>query len=143
MKNPERLLRLVIRYLGTVTLLAIPAVFMPYEWMNAIHARIGLGALPEDPIVGYLARSLSAFYAMFGGLLWAISFDVRRHQQVLAYLAVAMIAFGVILFGVDLVERMPRFWIASEAPIVIGWGTVMLWLNRKVARAAASPVPPA
>ena len=46
--------------------------------MVAMHADLGLGRLPDAPIVGYLARSTSAFYAIEGGLFWVVSIDLVR-----------------------------------------------------------------
>ena len=37
--------------------------------MAACHEAMGLGPFPDAPIVEYLARSVSAYYAMLGGLL--------------------------------------------------------------------------
>src|SRR6185369_2985529 len=106
----ERFLRALLRYIGTASLLAIIAVFMPYSWMNEIHRELGMGTLPAEPVVGYLARSLSAFYALLGGLLWVLSFDVRRHRIALCYLGAAFIIFGAILVGIDFMERLPSLW---------------------------------
>ena len=30
---------------------------VPYSWMDAIHQGLGMGKLPDAPIVGYLVRS--------------------------------------------------------------------------------------
>ena len=57
----NRLLRWLLVACGVMTLLALPAVFLPQAAMDAIHRSLGLGPLPEGPIVLYLARSLSAF----------------------------------------------------------------------------------
>ena len=65
----ERILVSVLRITGCVSLLAAIFVFVPYSWMNAIHQQLGMGELPSNPVVGYLARSTSAFYALLGGLL--------------------------------------------------------------------------
>lgn len=127
MKRRVLALRLLLRYVGTVSLLAAFAVFMPYEWMNAIHRAVGLGPLPGQPIVGYLARTLSAFYALLGGLLWVVSFDLHRHRSVLIYLGIAFVAFGAIALWVDFSEGMPWFWRVMEAPIVVTFGSVILW----------------
>jgi len=113
-------------------MLALIAVVMPYSWMNAIHNRLGMGELPPEPIVGYLARSTSAFYAMFGGLLWVVSFDLSRHRLVLFYLGVAVFLFGLILFAVDLLEGMPRWWSLTEGPINISFGLLILFLSRRM-----------
>lgn len=123
--RPEFLLRLVLRAVGSASLLALVAVVMPYTWMNATHEWLGLGPLPEAPIVGYLARSLSAFYALFGGLLWVLSFDLVRHQPTLRFLGVVIIAFGAVLLGIDWIENLPRYWRMGEGPFVMLLGTAI------------------
>ena len=129
MTGQDRFLRLFLRIIGTASLFAVVAVVMPYSWMNAIHQWLGMGQLPPEPIVGYLARSTSAFYALFGGLLWAVSFDLQRHRLVLWYLGAAIILFGAALFAVDLLEGMPLYWSLCEGPIDVGFGIVILYLS--------------
>jgi hypothetical protein len=101
MTKQERLLKLSLRLIGTTAFFAVVAVVMPYSWMNSVHQWLGMGTLPPEPIVGYLARSTSAFYALLGGLLWIVSFDLYRHRRVLHYLGLAIIVFGGVLFPVD------------------------------------------
>jgi len=132
MKNAEVLLRFVLRWVGSVALIAIVAVVMPYAWMDAIHRALGMGPLPDQPVVGYLARSLSAFYAMFGGMLWRLSFDVRRYRPVLGYIGVATVVFGLTLIGIDWLEGMPGFWKMGEGPITVLLGVILLVLLRNI-----------
>ena len=66
MKKQESLFKLFLRISGAVSLFALIGVFMPYSWMNVTHQWLGMGTLPSEPIVGYLARSTSAFYTFFG-----------------------------------------------------------------------------
>jgi len=134
MSRQERLLKLFLRIVGTASLLAAAAVMMPYAWMDAIHEWIGMGRLPGDPIVGYLARSTSAFYALLGGLLWVVSFDLQRHRLVLHYLGAAIIVFGGVLFAVDLLEGMPLFWSLCEGPFNVAFGIVVLCLSHRACR---------
>lgn len=124
----ETLLRLVLRLEGSVALLALVAVVMPYAWMDATHQWLGLGRLPDAPIVGYLARSLSAFYALFGALLWWVSFDLQRHRSTIGFLAAATIGFGAILLGIDWAEGLPLAWKLFEGPWVMLLGAVIGWL---------------
>jgi len=49
--------------------------------MDGIHHYVGLGEMPKSPIVNYLARSLSAFYAMLGAFTLFISFDINRYRN--------------------------------------------------------------
>ena len=134
MAKKDRFFRWFLRVVGTVALLAIAAVVMPYAWMNAIHQRLEMGQLPAEPIVGYLARSTSAFYALLGALLWVVSFDLVRHRLILRFLGVAIIVFGMMLLVVDFVEGMPLWWSLWEGPINMAFGTIILILSNRLAR---------
>ncbi len=134
MTKQYRLLRLFLRIIGTAAFLALVAVIMPYSWMNAIHQWLGMGQLPAEPIVGYLARSTSAFYALLGGLFWVVSFDLHRHRMVLCYLGIVIVIFGVALLVVDLLEGMPLWWTIGEGPFNIVFGVVILALARRLGR---------
>ena len=134
MTKQERFLQLLLRIFGSTMLLAVFFIMIPYPWMNAIHQWLGMGQLPDEPIVGYLARSTSAFYALFGGLLWVLSWDLSRHRLVLCYLGAVSILFGLALFGVDLLEGMPRYWSLFEGPIGVACGILILYLSYRVGR---------
>ncbi len=128
----DRIFRLLLRIAGTSELFALIFIVAPESWMVAIHAWLGLGELPREPIVGYLARSTSAFYAMMGGLMWVVSFDLTRHRQVLIYLGWAQTFFGMALLGIDTYEGLPLSWTLFEGPIVIPLGLVTLWLAHQL-----------
>ena len=130
----DRLLRLMLRVTGTMAALALVAVVMPRAWMADSHARLGLGPLPEGPIVEYLARSVSLFYALFGLVLWGFSFDVRGYGRAIGTVAGAMCAFGVVLFFIDLSAGMPGWWVTVEGPFVVLLGLVFLLLRAKARR---------
>ena len=132
MTKQDRFFKLFLRIIGTAALLAVFAVVMPYSWMNAIHKWLGMGPFPSEPIVGYLARSTSAFYSLLGGLLWVISWDIRRHRLVLCYLGAAIILFGVMLLAVDLLEGLPLYWSLCEGPINTGFGIIILYLSYRM-----------
>jgi hypothetical protein len=125
---PERILRCMIRCLGAVSMLALIAVFIPYHWMDSIHRALGMGTLPPEPIVGYLARSLSLFYALMGGLFLLCSFDLHRYRLVVCYLGAAFVFFGAVIWGVDFAEGMPGYWKTVEGPMVLIFGIVIFLL---------------
>jgi hypothetical protein len=132
MTRQEHIFKLVLRIIGSAALLALIAVVMPYSWMNAIHKWLGMGELPAEPIVGYLARSTSAFYTLLGGLMWVVSFDLHRYRPVLIYIGAAIIFFGTALFVVDLMEGMPLWWSLGEGPFNIMFGVVIFTLARRL-----------
>lgn len=103
---------------------------MPFNWMDVVHQRAGLGQLPDVPIVGYLARSLSGFYALHGALLVFLARDVRAYLPVIRFLAIAGIVFGVGMFWLDVVVGMPPAWTLAEGPYVVVLSAVLVWLSR-------------
>ena len=139
----ERFLKLLLRVIGTAALTAVVAVVMPYSWMNAIHRRLGMGPMPTEPIVGYLARSTSAFYAIFGGLLWLISLDIRRHRQVLCYVGAATFLFGAALLVIDIAEGLPLHWTLFEGPFNAAFGAYFFVAARRLDDRPASDNPAA
>ena len=127
----ELLLKLVLRVIGGTSLLALIFVLAPYSWMNAIHdGWLGMGELSSQPVVGYLARSTSAFYALLGGLMIVVSRDPRACRPVLLYIAWATTALGVALFFIDRAEGLPLAWSLWEGPFVAALGSLLLWLTR-------------
>ena len=127
----EAALRLLMRAIGVFMLLALPAVFMSADQMAAAHRWLGLGELPEAPIVGYLARSLSLFYVVLGALFLQVAGDLRRHGPIASFLGAAFMAFGVVVTGIDLGVGMPLYWTLGEGPPAFAVGLAMVWLNRK------------
>ncbi len=134
--TPTRALVLFLRANGAILLLALPPVFFPLEWMQAIHRFLGMGELPELPIISYLARSLSALYAFFGLLAVYVSFDTKRYLPVIRLQAGAGVVFGAGMILMESAIGMPPAWTYSEGPIVLIVCGVMLWLTRQVERAS-------
>lgn len=134
------MLKTLLRLLGTASLTAIVFVAAPHEWMRSIHAWLGMGELPEAPVVWYLARSTSAFYALTGGLFWVVSFDLERHRRVLLYLGAAVALLGVALTIIDWAENLPLFWKIWEGPFVTVFGVTVWLLSRGLPRSAPPEV---
>jgi hypothetical protein len=122
------MLRVFLRVYGVVAGLAIFAVFMPRAWMAATHEAIGLGKFPDGVIIDYLARSISALYAIHGGLLWLLARDVRRYEAIIVYIAAAGVAFSVFILALDASLGLPIWWILGEGPSVLVISLVILTL---------------
>jgi hypothetical protein len=132
MSRSEIAVVIIMRFMGVFALLAIFAVFFPYSWMNACHEYMGLGTLPDEPIVSYLARSLSAFYAVQGVIALCISSDIRRYRPLVTMWAVLVTSIGALMTWIDLVSGMPPSWTWSEGPPTIIVGLAVLWLQRRI-----------
>ena len=80
MKKSDKVLVFLLRLVGVGSLFALIPVLMPMRWMVATHRWLGLGEMPTDPVVEYLARDLSAFYALVGALLLVMASDLERYR---------------------------------------------------------------
>jgi len=138
MNSREQILKAILRIFGSSSLLAVIFVAAPFSWMQEIHASLGMGSLPDAPIVGYLARSTSAFYALVGGLFWVVSFDLQRFRPVVIYLGAAITVLGAAFVVIDWAEGLPLYWKAWEGPFVIALGLSLFFLGR-----ALEPTDPA
>ncbi len=132
MNNYEKALVILLRIAAVILLIALIPSVMPFAWMKDIHRGLGMGELPDGPIIGYLTRSLSAMYALHGAIVLFVSWDVRRYLPVVQCLAVLAILFGVGVLVLDVMVGMPPAWTASEGPFLIVFGNVMLWLAGRV-----------
>jgi len=130
MPPADRVLVWLLRFVACNGLLALVAVVMPSSWMAASHEFLGLGKLPEAPIVGYLARSLSAFYALFGAIFLFVAADVERYRPLIRLLGAGFVGLGTVFLVVDAAVGLPWWWTASEGPFGVVVGSVMLWLTR-------------
>ncbi len=136
MNRCARILRAVCVIAALSMLAALAPVFFPFAWMQAIHEALGLGPLPELPIVEYLARSLSAFYACYGALVLYLAFDVVRHASLIRFLGVLGLVFGALMVWVDVASGLPPYWALGEGPFIVVLGAALYVLAGKV-RAAA------
>jgi hypothetical protein len=81
--------------------------------------------MPTAPVVEYLARSLSAFYALVGALYLVVAADLERYRPLVRFLGVAFALMSLVLLGVDLAAGMPWWWSASEGPGGVVFGALL------------------
>lgn len=132
MGHYEKSLVILLRLSAIVLLIAVIPAVMPFAWMDAIHRQLGMGELPQGPIVGYLTRSLSAMYALHGALLLFLSLNVRRYLPVVKFLVALSIVLGAGLLVLDVVVGMPLGWTICEGPFIILFYSFLFWLATKV-----------
>ena len=132
MGRVEWWLVLLLRLTAVGCALAIFAVFMPRDWMAWCHDRIVPGGFPQGPVIDYLARSVSLFYAGLAVILWLAAADVRRYAPLIRLLAIAGIVFGVIITTSNVLTGMPRFWQVGEALSIFPICIIVLWLRRRL-----------
>jgi hypothetical protein len=130
MTKSENVLVILLRFVGSGALFALVPVFMPFSWMIATHRWLGLGEMPTGPVVEYLARSVSAFYALFGALCVVVASDLDRYRPLVRFLGVATALMSLVILVVDLAAGMPWWWTASEGPGGVVFGILLFVLAR-------------
>ncbi|HEY2251671.1 MAG TPA: hypothetical protein VGH74_11445 [Planctomycetaceae bacterium] len=141
--KPGRRLALVLRGLGCFEFLALLVVVAPEAWIDVAHRWAGLGALPREPIVGYLARSASALYALHGAIVVFLSFDVNHYERLIRFMAWAAVVHGAVILGIDIAQELPVLWRYAEGPGFTATGLLVLALQRSqfLTRPTAQPKP--
>lgn len=127
----RRFITLMLRGLGLVSCSAFLAVIMPHDWMASIHQRIGLGELPDLPMVAYLSRSLSLFYAWLGLLVFRASFDVDHHLPWIRFFAITGLVVAVVQTVIDLFAPVPVWWLIAEGGFLFVYFGALTWLTRR------------
>jgi hypothetical protein len=126
-----RLLVLLLRIAGVITVTAFFAILLPVEWMAVSHQWLGLGEFPRAPVVDYLARSAAALYGFHGVLILLVSTDPVKYRAIITYIATMNVLFGFIVFAIDLHAGMPAYWTFGEGPPIAAFGIVLALLNAK------------
>lgn len=128
----ERLLSLILRFAGILMLLALVAVFLPRETLNAANRTLLQEDLPEARIVDYLTRSVSLLYAAQGVITLYLSLHVRRYLTLLTVQAWVAIVLGTGMLLLDLRIKMPLLWALFEGPWIILLGLLVLGLVGRI-----------
>jgi len=130
----RRLLVVLLRVTGLTMLCALVFVFCPFQWMAAIHQRLGMGQLNYSPLMSYLTRMLSAMYASLGAVFVFTSFDIVRYLPLVRFVGAVTILGGAGVTILDAIIKLPIFWTVSEGPFTILLGLAMVLLASRVNR---------
>lgn len=133
----EQLQAWLLRLSGSVELLAFFAVVMPRAWMESSHAWLGLGEMPNGPLIMFMIRQASYVYGMHGVSLWLLASDVKRFQPLIVFNGISFLLAAVVFFVIDYSSGMPHWWTVSDTLGCAFFGMALLWLNRRIARQAS------
>lgn len=135
----ERLLYRLVQLNAGVLLLALPCALLPFAWMDAVHRDwLGLGDLPDAAITRYMARSLSLVYGLHGVVVLGVVLNWERYRPAVPFLATLHVAFGLAMLATDLAAGLPWWWSAAEGPGLMGYGLLVLTMNRRAERESAA-----
>ncbi len=133
-------LALLLRIIGGVCLLALVPLWMPRAWIDTGHRWLGWGPFPDSPVAEYLARSVSALSAFYGGLLVLLSTDVRRYAPLIRYQAVAIMFLSASGLVVGTWAGMPLWFVGGDAVACWTYCILMLLLGRRVGQSCVAHV---
>jgi len=111
----ESWLRLLLRILGWICVLALIPLFVPRSWLDVGHRFLGLGEFPAAPIAEYLARSVCALCAFYGGLLLLLAGDPRRFVSIIRYQAVAIMTLSATGIFAGVRAGIPAYFVIADA----------------------------
>ena len=129
-KRPAAWLIWFLRVVGAISQLAFVAAVMPESWIVEISEELNLEPFPETPIAFYLARHLSLIYGFIGIALIVLSYQLNRYRELVGYLAIGIIIFGILQGWIDFQSGMPVGWTALESISTVIGGLMMVWLHR-------------
>ena len=127
----ERLLVWLLRLAGAVEILAFIAVVMPRSWMEIAHAWIGLGEMPQGPLLMFMIRQASYTYGVHGLSLWLIATDVDRFRPFIVFNAIAFLVAAPVFFLIDFTSGMPWWWAVSDPASCAVFGAALFFLSRR------------
>jgi len=140
--DAERWLKFLLRLTGAMMALAFFTVFMPRSWMAACHQWLGLRAFPEGPLVEYLARATSGFYAVAGVALIVGAGDVRRYAPIITVLSVGFLAMAPVILLFLSRSGTPMIWyVLLDAATAVPCFAAVLILQARVRRQDREPAP--
>lgn len=133
----ESMLKLLLRWFGGFAVIAAFPFVMPQRWMALTHEWLGMGVLPDQPVVEYLARTTSALFAIYGGLLLILATDVQRYGRVITYQAAVTLVAATVgaVFGWR--AGMPAWWMIGDLVSCWLFCGAMLVVQQRIARLEA------
>ena len=128
----QNLLVWLLRLAGAVEMLAFVSVVMPRSWMEISHEWLGMGTMPEGPLVMFMIRQASYAYGMHGIMLWILSSDVARFRPLVVFNGIAFLLAAPVFFLIDYLTGIPLWWAIFDALACGLIGVGLLLLTREV-----------
>lgn len=120
----------LLRLAGSFEILAFFAVIMPRSWMEVSHAWLGLGQMPDGPLIMFMIRQASYTYGMHGISLWVLASDVARFRTLVLLNGIAYLLAAPVFFLIDYTSSMPWYWTVMDSVGCGFFGAVLLLLSR-------------
>ena len=126
--TPVRLTAIFLRIIAIVQMLTFAVVLMPVAWIASWHAWLGLGVMPDDPVLRYVIRGAAFAQGGVGVLVWVIATDVVRYRPLVITTAAISLFAAPAYYFIDATAGMPRFWCIFDFAYCFLAGAVLLAL---------------
>jgi peptidoglycan/LPS O-acetylase OafA/YrhL len=126
--TPVRRLAIFLRIVAGVQMLTFAVVVMPVAWIAAWHVWLGMGAMPDDPVLRYVIRGAAFAQGGVGVLAWVIATDVVRYRPLVLTVAAVSLCAAPAYYFIDATAGMPRFWCLFDFAYCLVAGAVLLAL---------------
>lgn len=123
----------LLRFMGSIEILAFIAVVMPRSWMETSHLWLGLGEMPDGPVINFMIRQASYVYGMHGVSLWILASDVVRFRPLVRFNGISFLLAAPIFFLIDYSAGIPLWWTVSDTLGCLFFGVALLWLDGRSA----------
>jgi hypothetical protein len=120
----------LLRLAGAFEILAFVSVVMPRSWMEITHEWLGMGTMPDGPLVMFMIRQASYAYGMHGISLWILASDVVRFRPLIVFNGVAFLLAAPVFFLIDYLTGIPLWWAIFDALACGFMGVALLLLTR-------------
>ena len=125
----KRLLTWLLRIVGAIELLAFVAVVMPRSWMEISHEWLGMGVMPEGPLVMFMIRQASYAYGMHGISMFVIASNVVRFRPLVILNGVSFLLAAPVFFLIDYTSGVPFWWTINDTLACGVFGIALLALS--------------
>ena len=136
--NSQRIQAWLLRLSGAVEMLAFFAVVMPRSWMEIAHAWVGLGQMPDGPIIMFMIRQASYTYGVHGLSLWVIASNVERFRTLVIFNGFAYLLAAPVFFLIDYTSGMPFWWTLGDLLGCGCLGVALLFLTWRNPRTSSA-----
>ena len=129
--NNQRLQSWLLRLAGATEILAFISVVMPRSWMEVSHAWLGLGEMPDGPIIMFMIRQASYVYGMHGISLWVLASNVERFRPLIILNGISFLLAAPVFFAIDYTAAMPLWWTVADTLGCAFFGGALLLTSRR------------
>jgi hypothetical protein len=132
----------LLRAGACIEALAFPWAVLPREWMERSHIGLGMGTMPQGPVLDFMIRQSAFVYGMHAVLLWWLARDVLRYQPLVRLIGWTYLVYGPAFLLINWRTGTPLWWTLCDPLVTGGFGVWLLRNDAGISRQSSqSPRP--